>query len=52
MELDHIEPLFRGGSDEPDNWQGLCVKCHEAKTLADLGIERRPQIGVDGWPVE
>jgi 5-methylcytosine-specific restriction protein A len=52
MELDHIRPLFKGGADEPENWQGLCVKCHERKTRDDLGIVQRQTIGADGWPID
>jgi len=52
MELDHVVPLFKGGADEPENWQGLCVKCHERKTRDDLGIVQRQTIGADGWPIE
>jgi 5-methylcytosine-specific restriction protein A len=49
-ELDHIIPLFKGGSDDDDNLQGLCVECHRKKSAADLGIKYKPPIGVDGWP--
>jgi shikimate kinase len=34
-ELDHIKPLHTGGSDDPDNWQGLCKPCHSAKSAAE-----------------
>ena len=32
VELDHITPLFEGGSDQRDNLQGLCKACHKLKT--------------------
>jgi 5-methylcytosine-specific restriction protein A len=35
-ELDHIIPLFKGGSDSEANRQGLCATCHAAKTRGDL----------------
>ena len=43
FELDHIVPLELGGSDEPDNWQLLCVwwegggkqGCHNDKTVRE-----------------
>ena len=38
-ELDHIVALTNGGTNDDDNYQGLCRPCHEAKTLADLGIK-------------
>ena len=46
---DHIVALVNGGSDTEDNLQPLCDDCHDAKTNDDLG--RKPEIGVDGWPV-
>lgn len=36
-ELDHITPLFKGGTDTPANRQGLCSPCHAIKTASDLG---------------
>ena len=36
-EVDHIIPLFKGGTEEDNNLQGLCRACHEVKTLADTG---------------
>lgn len=51
-QLDHRVALVNGGTDTPDNRQGLCDDCHETKTREDLGQRIRPSIGVDGWPVE
>ena len=31
-EVDHIIPLFKGGSNDLDNLQGLCRDCHLDKT--------------------
>ena len=50
VEVDHIIPLYKGGSNDQDNLQGLCVECHKAKTVTDCN--RRPTIGVDGWPID
>ena len=50
-ELDHIIPLSKGGEDIEDNWQGLCIECHKAKTRQDNGWKEKPIIGEDGWPV-
>jgi 5-methylcytosine-specific restriction protein A len=49
-ELDHIVPLFKGGTNDEDNLQGLCKKCHAEKTKRDLNL--RTGVGVDGWPIE
>ena len=35
-EFDHILPLELGGSNEPENIQGLCVAHHKIKTAADV----------------
>jgi 5-methylcytosine-specific restriction endonuclease McrA len=31
VERDHIIPRYRGGDDEPTNWQPLCAKCNASK---------------------
>jgi 5-methylcytosine-specific restriction enzyme A len=36
-QLDHVVALVNGGTDTPDNRQGLCDPCHAIKTAADLG---------------
>jgi 5-methylcytosine-specific restriction enzyme A len=35
VEVDHIRPLWAGGTHARENLQGLCVACHEAKTLRE-----------------
>lgn len=35
-EVDHIRPLHKGGTDDMDNLQALCVQCHKLKTLHDV----------------
>jgi 5-methylcytosine-specific restriction endonuclease McrA len=32
-EIDHIVPVFKGGSNNQDNLQALCRNCHGKKTL-------------------
>ena len=31
-DIDHVEPLWRGGADEDANRQAVCVACHRQKT--------------------
>lgn len=52
VELDHVIALTNGGTNDPENYQGLCLACHEIKTNADLGYTPKVETGADGWPVE
>ena len=36
-EMDHIVPLSRGGTNDDDNLQGVCKRCHSKKTMKELG---------------
>ena len=51
-EVDHIMPLYKGGTDDDANLQPLCHDCHANKTRADKGHRHRAQIGSDGYPIE
>jgi 5-methylcytosine-specific restriction protein A len=33
--VDHIIPLWEGGSDDEDNKQTICPPCHEAKSAEE-----------------
>lgn len=35
VEVDHIVPLHRGGSDSDINLQGLCIACHRSKSAKE-----------------
>ena len=35
VEVDHIVPLSRGGSDARANKQALCMRCHKDKSVAE-----------------
>ena len=37
-QIDHRVPLWRGGSNEPDNLQALCPNCHAAKTQEEFSL--------------
>ena len=34
-EIDHIKPLWDGGTDEIENLQVLCYKCHQKKSAEE-----------------
>jgi 5-methylcytosine-specific restriction endonuclease McrA len=51
-QVDHINPLCKGGTDIRVNLQGVCDYCHDEKTARDLGIKAPPnKIGLDGYPI-
>lgn len=33
LEIDHIQEIWEGGKNEPENLQTLCYLCHKGKTL-------------------
>ena len=39
--VDHIVPLWKGGSDDPTNKELLCAPCHDAKTAREAGERAR-----------
>ena len=43
LELDHVVPLNRGGSNDRSNLQILCTACHAAKTDRELGRPEPPK---------
>ena len=52
LELDHIIPLIRGGTNDRHNLQIICLDCHASKTIYDMGRAERPYTGADGFPIE
>jgi 5-methylcytosine-specific restriction protein A len=51
--VDHVKALAHGGTDDDVNTQNLCAKHHDLKTRAEFGLRpRKPQISLDGWPIE
>lgn len=39
--VDHKTPKARGGTDDEENLQAICVKCHKAKTDREKNEARR-----------
>ena len=35
-EIDHIRPLYKGGTNNIINLQALCPNCHRKKTIMDM----------------
>ena len=50
--VDHVVPKAKGGTDAMSNLQSLSKACHMIKSLEDFGRRPRPQIGIDGYPVD
>jgi 5-methylcytosine-specific restriction endonuclease McrA len=48
LEIDHILPLHRGGSNEADNLQLLCVDCHKAKSAQERHEASRRRVA-EAW---
>lgn len=42
LDVDHIIPLYQGGTDTADNVQPLCGTCHRLKTNEDAGVDKAP----------
>jgi hypothetical protein len=46
-EIDHIQPVAEGGSNEPSNLRVLCLKCHRGESAAlNNRLRKRPSKGV------
>ena len=41
VEVDHVEPLWRRGTNDPENLETLCADCHGEKTRAEAGQRSR-----------
>lgn len=55
--VDHIVPLFEGGSNDDSNLEGQCQQHGKEKTARESARARgikyreRSAVGVDGWPL-
>jgi len=50
QEIDHIVPLYKGGTNDRENLQPLCIECHKDKTRQDAG--KGAGVGLDGIPLD
>jgi 5-methylcytosine-specific restriction protein A len=41
LEVDHIINVARGGTDDDDNLQSLCIPCHKRKTAQESSMGGR-----------
>lgn len=42
-DVDHIQPLAKGGADDESNLQTLCASHHQEKSILDRGHTPRPK---------
>lgn len=54
QELDHIKSLDQGGTNDANNYQGLCKACHSEKSIKEQGYTYKPKVttGLDGYAIE
>jgi 5-methylcytosine-specific restriction endonuclease McrA len=53
VEVDHIVPLRRRGTNERENLQALCRPCHGDKSLSELpkSLQREPSTWLPAWKI-
>lgn len=50
--VDHVIPLFQGGSDHASNKQSLCKDCHRVKSVLELGNKINLGSDKNGFPLD
>lgn len=51
FEIDHIQPLFDGGSNDESNLQALCAQCHRIKSIDERSTNESGLSSVIECPV-
>ena len=51
-EVDHVVPLFKGGTDDDANLQAICRSCHDSKTRAEQGHKASGGCDANGFPTD
>jgi len=46
-QVDHVIPLFEGGTNDPDNLEILCVDCHSRKTQNEVDRQQKRVFTLD-----
>ena len=46
-DIDHVIPIFSGGTNDIDNLQALCLDCHREKTRDDMQSGNHPYQWLD-----
>jgi len=53
--VDHIKPKAKGGTDEPENLEGVCHSCHKIKSKRESaegrGVKEKAQFDNKGFPI-
>ncbi|WP_419716160.1 HNH endonuclease signature motif containing protein [Aureimonas altamirensis] len=52
VEVDHITPLAKGGTDTDDNTRNLCRQHHKLVTAEQFNFRKKRTFGLDGFPLD
>lgn len=52
LEVDHIIPLSRGGTDDFDNYTTLCFDCNRGKKDDIVRIPKQPKVNCKPKPIK
>ena len=52
LEVDHIIPLSRGGTDDIDNYVTLCFDCNRGKSSDIVRVPKQPKVNCKPLPIK